>query len=129
MGCSSCNGEGTKPMFGGIKKAASNLGKAAAAQPKKIEWFKQGARGLIKCFNHSVIYSDEDIKANRDVCRECPHSTKEGGKLTTLSQCMAPDPKRNGAPCGCFVVCKTQSDTCPLNLFKSVPITLNKEPL
>lgn len=126
MGCNSCGG-GSKPMFGGIKRAGKNLVQAAKSQPKKLEWFRDGATKLLKCFNHDVIYTDSDIQSNRDACRLCEHSTKEGGKLTTLSQCMAPDPEKGGAACGCFILCKTQSGECPLKLWKSVPITLNGE--
>jgi hypothetical protein len=128
MGCSSCNQNGPKAMFGGIRKATKAIGNIATAakqQPNKFKWFRDGVTGLAKCVGHQSKYSDQDIKINRDACRNCEHSTKQDGKLTSMSQCMAPDPERGGAPCGCFVMCKTQSGDCPLKVWKTTPITLN----
>lgn len=105
----------------------ANLVKAAASQPDIVKWFKDGVNGLIKCAGNISIYTDEQIQKNRDACRECPHSTKTDGKLTMQSQCMAPDPNKNGAACGCIILCKTQTDKCPLG--KWATLTINGDSL
>lgn len=121
MGC--CGNNGPKPMFdnkpGGAPKVVNrgvvgNLINAGVSQTKPFHWFKDGLKGIIKCMGLKAIYKDEQIQANRDVCRDCEHSTKnDEGKLYVYSQCMAPDPKKDGAACGCFITCKTQVDKCP----------------
>lgn len=114
-------------MFNGAapqKSVLNNLIKAAKEQPNKIEWFIEGLTGLVKCATNDKSYSDEDIKKNRDVCRTCEHSTKKDGKLTSSSQCMAPNPEKGGAPCGCNVSCKSQTGKCPLE--KWTHLTINK---
>lgn len=134
MACSSCGGNRTaQPTFNNLPgpgvsnvgSAMNNLIKAGAAQEKKLRWFRNGVKGLIKCIGHSTIYSEADICQNRQTCRECSYSTKQDGKLTTTSQCMYPDPKQGGAPCGCFILCKTQSDICPAKKFTTTPITIS----
>lgn len=103
-----------------------NLIQAASQQKNKIKWFKDGLTGIFKCLSDDVLYTDEDIQKNRDVCRECPFSTKDKkNKLTMTSQCMAKDPN-TGAPCGCFILCKTQADKCPLNKWTTVQLTIDK---
>lgn len=119
MGCKSCGqNSGPRPMFGGgpeKKNVVGNLLKAANDNPDKIGWFKDGISGLIKCVIGEKPYTDEEIQKNRDICRECPHSTKnEEGKITMKSQCMGPDPLKNGAACGCFILCKSQVGKCPI---------------
>jgi len=102
-----------------------NLIKAASSQPNAIKWFRDGVSGIIKCLEGNVLYTDSEISENRQVCQDCEFSTKnDKGKLTLSSQCMAPDPERGGAPCGCFIVCKTQSGSCPIH--KWVHLTINK---
>lgn len=103
-----------------------NLITAAKSQKQPFKWFRDGLNGIIKCLNSETIYSDEDIQKNRDACRECEFSTKnEKGDLNMKSQCMGPDPKLNNAPCGCFLLCKTQSGHCPLNKWSTTPITIS----
>lgn len=109
MGCSSCT---------------KNLKKAFSAQPERLSWFLDGITGLYKCLTQDVEYSKEQISANRDVCRNCEYSTKnKNGNIFVHSQCMAIDPKTN-APCGCFILCKTQVGECPLG--KWVTLTVEK---
>lgn len=146
MGC--CGGGKPKPSFSKIvtdlqeaKKLTNipatpkqgigplaNLVKAMGSQSNKLLWFKDGVTGLAKCFANSTKYTDEQIKENRDKCRGCEYSTKENGKLTTMSQCMAPDPMRNGAACGCFILCKTQTGTCPKEKWTHLTISASKLP-
>ena len=100
-----------------------NLTKAGLAQKSPFKWFKDGLSGLIKCLDGDLLYDDDGIKFNRLACKDCEYSTKDdNGNITLKSQCMAPDPKNNGAPCACFITCKTQSDTCPLNKFTTLTI-------
>jgi hypothetical protein len=101
-----------------------NLKIAMGSQKSPFQWFKDGAAGIIKCITHTQSYPDEQIKSNRDTCRKCEFATKdENGKITLKSQCMAIDPT-TGEVCGCFIVCKTQNDKCPLN--KWVDLTISK---
>lgn len=121
MGC--CNNKNfpVKPTFpsgnAGPQKIIKNnpiknTVSAAIKQPDAFKWFRDGITGIIKCFTET-IYSDDDIKKNRDVCTNCEFSSKNSNnKLSTQSQCMRPDPLKNNAPCGCFIVCKTQSGKC-----------------
>jgi hypothetical protein len=133
MACSSCGNKGTKPIFpsqvvhqhniGGVVK---NLKEAASQNPNPFNWFRDGLTGIVKCLTGQTLYTDEEIVKNRDVCRLCEHSTKnEKGELTSKSQCMAPDPAKENAPCGCFIICKTQTDKCPLS--KWTHLTINKD--
>lgn len=101
-----------------------NLRKAAESQPDKLKWFKDGATGILKCLAGVHIYDDEDIQKNREVCRNCPHSTKTSGKLVATSQCMAID--ESGKACGCFILCKSTQGTCPLNKWTTLTISQKK---
>lgn len=118
MGCSGCNRNikaSTPSMPGvnrGITGVAKNLVDAATGNSNAFRWFRDGITGVVKCALGQQNYSDEDIAKNRDVCRNCEHSTKTDGKLTIQSQCMRPDPKNNNAPCACFITCKTQVGAC-----------------
>lgn len=103
-------------------KPIVNMAKAAISQENKVSWFLDGITGLKKCVTNDVDYSKEQIEANRQACKDCPHSTKKDGKITTFSQCMAPDPAKNNQPCGCFVLCKTQVGKCPLDRWTSLTI-------
>lgn len=118
MGCG-CNKRVKK-----IANTIGNLAMAAIKQPDIVEWFKDGITGIVKCMGGSS-YSDEQLVQNRNACRECPHSTKTDGKLTMQSQCMAPDPAKSGAPCGCIIMCKTQVGTCPLGKWTQITINNN----
>jgi len=100
-----------------------NTFEAAASQSNLLLWFKDGITGLAKCFTNEIKYNDDQISAHRDICRKCEFSTKKNGNLTTGSQCMAPDPARNGAACGCFILCKTQVGECQLK--KWTELTIN----
>jgi len=112
MGCN-CNKGQPTPMFqGGAKHVAHNLLEAFKQQPNKVEWLKEGAMGIAKCITGDKSYSDEDIKKNRDICRNCEFSTKKDGKMTSASQCSRPDPNKNNAPCNCLLICKTQTGKC-----------------
>ena len=122
MACSSCGNKVKR-----VIQSTTNLVKAAIAQPDAIKWFKDGVTGLIKCIGHDTPYTDEQVINNREVCRGCPHASKTDGKMTVNSQCMAPDPTKNGAPCGCFIICKTQVGACPLG--KWTQITVDKKPM
>ena len=102
---------------------AKNLTSAFMSQPNKFQWLKDGVTGLLKCVGEVSKYSDEQIAANRDVCRVCPHSTKKDGKLITTSQCMAPDPTKGGVKCGCIILCKSQVGECPLKLWTDITIS------
>lgn len=105
-----------------------NLRQAALQQPDKLLWFKDGISKIIKCLKGKTLYFDEDIQKNRDVCRECQYSTKDSnGKLTLKSQCMAPDPEKNNAPCGCFIVCKTQTGFCPQKKWTTTVLTVKRD--
>ena len=129
MACGSCGGNKLSRSVKEVGKAVSagsNLLKAAVQQPDAVKWFKDGVTGLLKCLEGVTIYSDKEIIANRDVCRACEFSTKTDGKLTASSQCTATDPK-TGAPCMCFVLCKTQVDVCPLGKFTN--LTVNRSPV
>ena len=107
------------------KGVIGNLLSAAKSQNNKIKWFKDGVSGIIKCLKEDVLYTDLDIQKERDVCRDCEYSTKDkNGRLTQTSQCMGIDPN-TGASCGCFILCKTQAGTCPLEKWKTTPITIN----
>lgn len=133
MGCGGCNKNQPKAMFEQQVKENNvapikNMIKAGSKQSDKISWIRDGLSGIIKCLTGITKYSDPDIQKNREVCRNCAYSTKIDGKLVLKSQCMAPDPQNNNAPCGCIIVCKTQSGDCPLN--KWVHLTLErKEPI
>ncbi len=108
------------------QSVAKRMYEAAKQQPNLIGWFKDGVTGLIKCALGKQDYTDVEIQQNRDVCRGCEHSTKnEKGDLTNKSQCMAPDPEKGGAPCGCIIMCKTQVGKCPLN--KWTHLTINRD--
>lgn len=111
--------------------AAKNLVTAAISAPEIFSWFRDAITGIVKCFNKQQIYNDDNIIKNRADCGNCEHSTKTDGKLTVQSQCMAPDPNKENAPCGCFIVCKTMVDKCPLNKWTSTPveITLRNKPI
>lgn len=125
MGCSSC-GKNKSNLVNRTIGVGRNFIKAAQSQPDKINWFKDGVSGLIKCLNHKTIYTDDIISLNREACRNCEFSTKDNDQdLNTTSQCMAPDPAQDNAPCGCFILCKTQSDVCPLN--KWTHLTIDKQ--
>lgn len=101
----------------------NNLQKAASSQQSLFKWFKDGVSGIVKCVTNNVSYSDEQIKSNRDVCRQCKDSTKDqNGQLTLKSQCMAVNPA-DGQVCGCFIVCKTQTDKCPLGKWTDITIS------
>lgn len=136
MGCSSCGNKARNFAAPKIptnnkpdaKKIApvKNIIEAASKQANIFKWFRDGISGIAKCFTGSSLYTDEDIVKNRDVCRTCEHSTKdESGKLTIQSQCMGPDPEQNGAPCGCPIICKTQTGKCPLNKWTHITISAN----
>lgn len=136
MACSGCGGGNRKfaaPTFHNKIKApiinnpVKNIASAAISQSNVFRWFRDGITGLVKCFTGSSLYSDEDIIKNRDVCRECEHSTKTDDRLTLQSQCMAPDPQQNNAPCGCFITCKTQTGKCPLNKWTTLTISTDKQ--
>jgi len=142
MGCcgnSKNNINVPKPMFSGQEVSRKvepktrqsvmrSMYEAATKQPNKITWIRDGITGLIKCAIGKQDYTDSEIQKNREVCRSCEYATKnEKGELTNKSQCMAPDPEKNGAPCGCIIMCKTQVGKCPLN--KWTDLTINKEPL
>lgn len=117
------NSEQKKVIEKKKQRIIMNLGRAALAQKFPIKWFKDGLSGLIKCLEGDTLYDDDGIKYNRDQCRNCPHATKdESGNLTVKSQCMAPDPEQNNAPCGCLLLCKTQTGKCPLNKFTEITI-------
>ena len=93
----------------------ANLLKAGNENPDKVGWFKDAITGIFKCAIGGGTYTDEEIQKNRDICRDCQYSTKnEENKITMKSQCMGPDPMKNGAPCGCFILCKTQVGKCPM---------------
>jgi len=101
----------------------TNLVRAGSTQESKLKWFKDGLSGLIKCIGTTSKYDDETIKRNREICRGCEHSTKNAaGVLYSQSQCMAPDPAKDGAQCGCFILCKTQVDVCPLSKWTHLTI-------
>lgn len=107
MGCNSCS---------------KNFKKAFKSQPDKISWFLDGVSGLYKCLTKDVEYTPEQISANRDVCRTCEHSTRNPkGNIFVHSQCMAIDPATN-APCGCFILCKTQVGECPLGKWVTLTV-------
>lgn len=117
MGCG-CNKNVSGPV-----QAIGNLVQAANSQPDTIKWFKEGIKGIVKAIGVKSEYSDPDIQLHRDICRKCDHSTKsKDGQLTGFSQCMYPDPEKGGAPCGCFILAKTQAGKCPAKLW---PITIN----
>lgn len=135
MGCPSCGNKSSgldgptinnminPPKIGPLR----NLIEAGGQQTDKFSWFRDGITGIVKCFTGQSKYSDEDIVKNRDVCRKCPHAAiADDGKLTNASQCMAPDPGKNGAPCGCFIVCKTQNGECPINSWTHLTINRDK---
>lgn len=128
MGCCGNNKNNVnlpKPMFDGQdvprkvepktrQSVMRSMYEAAISQPNKITWIRDGITGLIKCALGKQDYSDTDIQKNRDVCRDCEFATKnDKGELTNKSQCMAPDPTKNNAPCGCIIMCKTQVGECP----------------
>lgn len=126
MGCSSCQKK--KSVFSN-QSIVKNLTEAVIQQPNKLKWFKNGVSGIIKCLDSNSIYTDEEIQENRKQCQNCEFSTKnEAGKLNMKSQCMAPDPNNENAPCGCFILCKTQSDSCPIKKFapKITDITIKQ---
>ena len=131
MGC--CNNKGNPPSFAKSKpvmdstpqhSVVSNMVKAVKTQSNPLRWFKDGATGLLKCVTDETGYSHEQILANREACESCQYSTKKNGKVFTTSQCMAPDPEKNGEVCGCFILCKTQVGKCPLGKFTD--LTVNK---
>lgn len=113
--------KGTKPN--GI---FSNLVAAGANQNNKVAWFFDGVAGIAKCIAGKTIYSDQEIKDNRQSCKDCEFATgkDKDGNLTIRSQCMAIDPS-TGAACGCVILCKTQSSHCPINKWIKTPITIN----
>jgi hypothetical protein len=134
MACGSCGG-GSKPIFpaenarknnhsiGGIVR---NLSEAGSKAPNAFNWFRDGITGIVKCLTGTTLYTDEEIIKNRDVCRKCEHSTKNNkNELSSKSQCMAPDPSKNNAPCGCFIICKTQTDKCPLSKWTHLTVDKN----
>lgn len=137
MGCSSCKNK--REMPGSIlnvptprsdikpRNVVSNLVEAASSQSDKFKWFRDGITGIVKCWAGQTKYSDEEIVKNRNFCRECEYATKEDGKITTKSQCMAPDPTKNGEKCGCFIVCKTQSGKCPIDKFTYITNSIRKD--
>lgn len=108
-----------------------NILTAGIKQPNPVAWFRDAVSGLIKCAKQQQIYTDEDIAKNRASCGNCEHSTKTESLLTVQSQCMAPDPTRGNAPCGCFIICKTMVDKCPLNKWdtKEAEITIRGKPI
>lgn len=122
MGCSSCGSKvlNKAKQMGSV---VSTLTKAVLSQPDKIKWFKDGASGLLKCIEGKTLYSDKEIVKNRDICRQCEFSTKVDNKLVATSQCQVKDPD-TGEICGCFILCKTQTDKCPINKF--VPLTISQ---
>lgn len=131
MGCSSCgNKSPQKPskliMDDSVhnKGVVSNMTRAVSSQSNKFRWFKDGVTGLFKCVVDTVEYTKEQIISNRSVCEGCEYSTKKNGKNFHTSQCMAPDPEKNGEVCGCFILCKTQVGKCPLN--KWTTLTINQ---
>jgi hypothetical protein len=99
-----------------------NIVHAAVQQPNKVAWFVEGLTGLKKCVSNEVDLSPEQIQSNRETCKGCEFSSKTDGKVTTTSQCMAPDPAKGNKPCGCFILCKTQVGACPLNKWVNVTI-------
>jgi hypothetical protein len=126
MGCN-CGNKKKPNVFSKAKNIVDNLTQSFVEQPDKLKWFKSGVNGILKCVGEKVIYIDEEIQKNRDICRGCEFATKTDGKLTKTSQCMGPDPNKNGAPCGCFILCKTQVDPrCPLGKWgKFSDLTIN----
>ena len=123
MACGGCGGSKKTNFAEKATNVVKNLAKAVVQQPNTIKWFKDGVTGIIKCIEGKTLYSDEQIVKQRDVCRECENSTKIDGKLTGTSQCMAVDPE-TGAPCACFIICKTQTGTCPLNKWANLTISI-----
>lgn len=134
-----CNKNSQKPSFN-IPKTnepknlnipvapIKNLKTAAVAQTSTLKWFFDGVSKLVKCYTGEKNYSDDIIRLNREVCKGCEFSTKnKDNLLTNLSQCMAPDPKKNNAPCGCFIICKSQVGECPAG--KWTHLTLNNKKL
>jgi hypothetical protein len=124
MGCG-CGGKKVKEAAKQVVAATKNLVKASIEQPDKIRWFKDGLTGILKCIDGQTLYSDEVIVQNRNICRECEFSSKTDGKLTATSQCMAVDPE-TGAPCGCFIICKTQTGKCPVEKWANLTISVSK---
>lgn len=135
MGCTSCGGnKHERPTFSDLKRKGgpkatiiskglvSNLVEAGKKQPDRFKWFRDGVSGIVKCLTGHSLYSDDDIIKNRDICRECEHSTKTDGKINIKSQCMAPDSEKDNAPCGCPIVCKTQTGKCPLNKWTHITV-------
>jgi len=109
---------GVAPTVPSDKGLVANLIEAGATQERPLSWFLDGASKLAKCILKEPSYPDHQIRSNREACKNCIHSTKNtAGKVTTLSQCMAPDPAKDGAKCGCFILCKTQVGECPLKLW------------
>ncbi len=121
MGCG-CGKNKPEPINNGVIK---NMLEAGSKQINKVQWFKDGITGIIKCIEGKTLYSDEDIKINRDTCRKCEFSSKNSdGKLSLSSQCMRPIPEKDGAPCGCFLTCKTQvGPHC--EFWPTTPLTIN----
>lgn len=114
------------PLLDNSKNPLKNLINAAKTQNNKIKWFKDGVSGIVKCLTEDIAYTDEDIQKNRDICRECPHSTKgKNNTLTMTSQCMGINPD-TGEVCGCFILCKTQNGECPLSKWSTIKITIEK---
>jgi hypothetical protein len=138
MGCNCNNNQSSFPKNNEVKipnrpsdtvktSVISNLIEAGKTQENKLQWVTKGVNGILKSLTGETIYSDDDIQKNRDYCRNCQYSTKKDGKLTNFSQCMAPDPQKDGAKCGCFIEHKTRTDICPLKIWKTVPLTINKK--
>ncbi len=141
MACGGCNSNRQdKPAFAGShyphkrtpQKESSTLGvvknmaSAAMKQPDFVKWFVDGATGLLRSLGGQLDYTPEDVLKNRAACKTCEFSTKdERGNSTAHSQCMAPDPNNNNAPCGCFILAKTETGECPLGKWKTTKLTIN----
>lgn len=119
MGCG-CNKNKNAEKETKEKGFLGTVIEAAKKQPDKLRWFKNGVTGVIRAIGEPSDLTDEQIKERRDICRECPHSTKKDNKLVTTSQCKE---------CGCSILLKSMLSTekCPKDKWQPITLSINGE--
>lgn len=85
-----------------------------------VQTIANGTVGLGKVLLRIDIADDTDIKARRDICRECEHATKNAARLDRPTKGLTVRSKCD--LCKCYIQAKTQlkKESCPLEKWKAI---------
>lgn len=104
-----------------------NLLRLALQQKHLLSWLKNGIIGQAKYYLGQKDYSDEDIDKHLATCQGCEFRSGYATSpdiVKSSDKCLGPDPAQGNAPCGCPIHKKIVTGKCPLNKWKSVPLTI-----